>query len=92
MCSRQVNTSYEETLILSADPTPNELSNYSTRYVSEDSSSFGVRDGILADVAPTLLFLLGLEKTAEMSGHNLLVARNAPSFAVSAQQPAGMQP
>jgi 2,3-bisphosphoglycerate-independent phosphoglycerate mutase len=36
-----------------------------------------VQDGILADVAPTLLFLLALEKPAEMSGHNLLVARKA---------------
>ena len=44
-------------------------------YVAQDSSSFEVQDGILADVAPTLLFLLGLEKPAEMSGHNLLVPR-----------------
>ena len=28
-------------------------------YVAEDSSKFRVKDGILADVAPTLLFLLG---------------------------------
>ena len=46
-------------------------------YVANDSSSFRVQDGILADVAPTLLFLLALEKPAEMSGHNLLVARKA---------------
>ena len=46
-------------------------------YVAEDSSRFQVNDGILADVAPTLLFLLSLEKPAEMSGHNLLVAKNA---------------
>jgi 2,3-bisphosphoglycerate-independent phosphoglycerate mutase len=44
-------------------------------YVAEDSSRFHVQDGILADVAPTLLFLLGLENPAEMSGHNLLVRR-----------------
>jgi 2,3-bisphosphoglycerate-independent phosphoglycerate mutase len=44
-------------------------------YVAQDSSSFEVQDGILADVAPTLLFLLGLENPAEMSGHNLLVPR-----------------
>jgi 2,3-bisphosphoglycerate-independent phosphoglycerate mutase len=44
-------------------------------YVAEDSSRFRVNDGILADVAPTLLFLLGLEKPVEMSGNNLLVPR-----------------
>ena len=44
-------------------------------YVAQDSSTFDVKDGILADVAPTLLFLLGLENPAEMSGHNLLVRR-----------------
>jgi 2,3-bisphosphoglycerate-independent phosphoglycerate mutase len=44
-------------------------------YVGQDSSTFQVQDGILADVAPTLLFLLGLEKPAEMSGHNFLVPR-----------------
>jgi 2,3-bisphosphoglycerate-independent phosphoglycerate mutase len=44
-------------------------------YVAQDSSSFDVQDGILADVAPTLLFLLGLDSPAEMSGHNLLVPR-----------------
>lgn len=42
-------------------------------YVAEDSSRFQVNDGILADVAPTLLFLLGLDQPAEMSGHDLLV-------------------
>ena len=50
-------------------------------YVAEDSSRFQVNDGILADVAPTLLFLLGLEKPVEMSGNNLLVAKNAPQHA-----------
>src|SRR5437899_1886521 len=34
---------------------------------------FRLRDGILADVAPTLLFLLGLPQPKEMTGHNLLV-------------------
>ena len=41
-------------------------------YVAEDAAHFQVEDGILADVAPTLLFLLGLPKPAEMTGHNLL--------------------
>ena len=36
-------------------------------YVAEEAQ-FRVEDGILADVAPTLLFLLGLEKPVEMFG------------------------
>jgi 2,3-bisphosphoglycerate-independent phosphoglycerate mutase len=43
-------------------------------YVAEDATHFRVEDGILADVAPTLLFLLGLPKPEEMTGRNLLVA------------------
>ena len=43
-------------------------------YVAEDAAQFRVEDGILADVAPTLLFLLGLPKPKEMTGSNLLVA------------------
>ncbi|HUB66872.1 MAG TPA: 2,3-bisphosphoglycerate-independent phosphoglycerate mutase [Candidatus Methylacidiphilales bacterium] len=31
-----------------------------------------LQDGILADVAPTLLYLLGLPKPAEMTGHSLV--------------------
>lgn len=44
-------------------------------YVAKDASRFGCEDGILADVAPTLLFLLGMEKPKEMTGRNLLVQR-----------------
>ncbi|PYJ08973.1 MAG: 2,3-bisphosphoglycerate-independent phosphoglycerate mutase, partial [Verrucomicrobia bacterium] len=43
-------------------------------YVAENASQFRLEDGILADVAPTLLFLLGLPKPKEMTGRNLLVA------------------
>ncbi|MGZ5018884.1 MAG: 2,3-bisphosphoglycerate-independent phosphoglycerate mutase [Chthoniobacterales bacterium] len=42
-------------------------------YVADDAQEFRVEDGILADVAPTLLFMLGLEQPREMTGHNLLV-------------------
>jgi 2,3-bisphosphoglycerate-independent phosphoglycerate mutase len=42
-------------------------------YVGEDASQFRCQDGILADVAPTLLFLLGIPKPPEMTGKNLLV-------------------
>jgi 2,3-bisphosphoglycerate-independent phosphoglycerate mutase len=46
-------------------------------YVAKNSGNFRVDDGILADVAPTLLFLLGLPQPKEMTGRNLLVAKNA---------------
>ncbi len=41
-------------------------------YVAEDTPKFRLTNGILADIAPTLLFLLGLPQPAEMTGHNLL--------------------
>jgi 2,3-bisphosphoglycerate-independent phosphoglycerate mutase len=42
-------------------------------YVARDAAKFHCRDGILADVAPTILFLLGMKQPAEMTGRNLLV-------------------
>jgi len=42
-------------------------------YVAKNPGQFRVEDGILADVAPTILSLLGLEKPKEMTGRNLLV-------------------
>jgi 2,3-bisphosphoglycerate-independent phosphoglycerate mutase len=42
-------------------------------YVAENAAQFRVEDGILADVAPTLLFLLDLPQPNEMTGRNLLV-------------------
>jgi len=47
-------------------------------YVASDAAKFRCEDGILADVAPTLLFLLGLPQPKEMTGHNLLVPIQAP--------------
>ena len=44
-------------------------------YVAKDAGQFRCDNGILADVAPTLLFLLGLETPKEMTGRNLLVRR-----------------
>ena len=44
-------------------------------YVSEQARNFEVQSGILADVAPTLLSLLGLEQPSEMTGRNLISAR-----------------
>ncbi|MGI8431629.1 MAG: 2,3-bisphosphoglycerate-independent phosphoglycerate mutase [Chthoniobacterales bacterium] len=44
-------------------------------YVAPDAAKFRLTNGILADIAPTLLFLLGLPQPAEMTGHNLLERR-----------------
>lgn len=41
-------------------------------YVAENAKNFRLENGILADIAPTLLFLLGLPQPKEMTGHNLL--------------------
>jgi len=41
-------------------------------YVAEQAKNFRVESGILADVAPTILFLLGRFQPAEMTGKNLL--------------------
>ena len=43
-------------------------------YLAKNAKEFRVNDGILADVAPTILFLLGLPQPKEMTGHNLLEA------------------
>ena len=43
-------------------------------YVADDAKKFRLESGILADIAPTLLFLLDLPKPPEMTGHNLLKA------------------
>jgi 2,3-bisphosphoglycerate-independent phosphoglycerate mutase len=42
-------------------------------YVAGDAAQYTVNNGILADVAPTLLDMLGLPKPAEMTGKSLLV-------------------
>ncbi|RYD35151.1 MAG: 2,3-bisphosphoglycerate-independent phosphoglycerate mutase, partial [Verrucomicrobiaceae bacterium] len=44
-------------------------------YVADDSDQYTVRDGILADFAPTLLQMLGLGQPAEMTGKSLLVRK-----------------
>ncbi|MDQ6626149.1 MAG: 2,3-bisphosphoglycerate-independent phosphoglycerate mutase, partial [Verrucomicrobiota bacterium] len=44
-------------------------------YVANDAAEYRVEDGILADVAPTLLALLGIPQPPQMTGHNLLVRR-----------------
>jgi len=44
-------------------------------YVAADADDYTVRDGILADVAPTLLDMMGLAKPVEMTGTSLLVKK-----------------
>jgi 2,3-bisphosphoglycerate-independent phosphoglycerate mutase len=44
-------------------------------YVAEDAASYQVKDGVLADVAPTLLEMLGLAKPEEMTGASLLAKK-----------------
>ena len=44
-------------------------------YVADDQDQCTLHDGILADVAPTLLDILGLEKPAEMTGNSLLTRK-----------------
>jgi 2,3-bisphosphoglycerate-independent phosphoglycerate mutase len=41
-------------------------------YVAKDHSSYTIHDGILADVAPTLLNMLAVPQPAEMTGKTLL--------------------
>jgi 2,3-bisphosphoglycerate-independent phosphoglycerate mutase len=38
-----------------------------------DKNHLPVRDGVLGDLAPTILELMGVEKPAVMTGHSLLV-------------------
>jgi 2,3-bisphosphoglycerate-independent phosphoglycerate mutase len=38
-----------------------------------ESWSLKKTDGVLGDVAPTILALMGLEQPADMDGHNLLI-------------------
>jgi 2,3-bisphosphoglycerate-independent phosphoglycerate mutase len=42
-------------------------------YVAKNAADFRVQDGVLADVAPTILFLLGLPQPSEMTGRTLLI-------------------
>ncbi len=41
-------------------------------YVADDAENFDIEDGILADIAPTLLRMLGVEQPAEMTGKSLI--------------------
>ena len=41
-------------------------------YVSKDHTDAQLEDGILADVAPSLCQILGVEQPKEMTGHSLI--------------------
>ncbi len=44
-------------------------------YVGHDAEKIQLNNGILADVAPTLLDLMGIEKPAEMTGKSLIIRK-----------------
>ena len=44
-------------------------------YLGNDISALAPDGGVLADVAPTLLDLMGIETPSEMTGHSLVAAR-----------------
>ncbi|MBK1881746.1 2,3-bisphosphoglycerate-independent phosphoglycerate mutase [Luteolibacter pohnpeiensis] len=44
-------------------------------YVADDAADYTVNNGKLADMAPTLLEMMGLEKPTEMTGTSLLVKK-----------------
>ena len=52
-------------------------------YVAADAADYTVKDGILADVAPTLLAMLGVPQPPQMTGHSLLVSRTQAAPAAS---------
>ncbi|MDE6528927.1 MAG: alkaline phosphatase family protein, partial [Muribaculaceae bacterium] len=59
---------------INADGTPNtahSLNPVPCVYVTADKSAT-VENGILADVAPTILHIMGIPQPAEMTGHNLV--------------------
>lgn len=60
-------------------------------YVGEDADQFAVRDGILADVAPTLLEMMGIKQPKEMTGKSLLVAKSTKPEAKKAVKSAAVK-
>ena len=46
-------------------------------YVAEDYKNIRLREkGILSDIAPTILYLLGIEQPPEMTSKNLITSKN----------------
>ncbi|RYD47410.1 MAG: hypothetical protein EOP85_05530, partial [Verrucomicrobiaceae bacterium] len=57
-------------------------------YVAADADNYTVNDGILADVAPTMLQMLGVAQPPQMTGKSLLVAKGAAPVKVPAKKAA----
>ena len=60
---------------INADGTPNtahSLNPVPFVYISNNHKDAKVENGILADVAPSICHILGIEQPAEMTGHNLI--------------------
>ena len=51
---------------------PSSLIAWSAFIYVTDNNSATVKDGRLADVAPSILHIMGLEKPADMTGENLI--------------------
>jgi 2,3-bisphosphoglycerate-independent phosphoglycerate mutase len=66
-------------LALNSDGSPNTAhSTNPVPVVVLGNGPLKLRDGVLADVAPTILELMGMEKPVEMTGSSLLVRGGAP--------------
>ena len=65
----------EEILTPDGKPHVAHTSNPVNLILAGQKESLGLRDGILADVAPTVLALLGLKKPDQMTGRSLLTGR-----------------
>ncbi len=62
---------------INADGTPNtahSLNPVPFVYISKDHTDAQVENGILADVAPSICHILGIEQPKEMTGHSLIKA------------------
>jgi len=60
---------------INADGTPNtahSLNPVPFVYISNNHKDAKVENGILADVAPSICHILGIEQPKEMTGHNLI--------------------
>jgi 2,3-bisphosphoglycerate-independent phosphoglycerate mutase len=68
--------------MLNPDGTPNtaHTTNPVPIVLLDDNKSLKVRDGRLADVAPTILELMGIEEPEEMTGESLVVPHPNPSL------------
>mgnify|MGYP003335504028 CR=1 FL=1 len=45
---------------------------YNKNYIKSKNNNYKLRDGRLADIAPTILDLMGIEKPREMTGESII--------------------